>query len=510
MQRHGALARCGAEQALSRQATRWQPAAFLASALVLTAFAYLGVYLRLPSEGAVIDYDATLDAPGLPLIITETRPGGLQPGDRLLLYQGVPVNALLQDIFGSPLRPALPPPGDTASLVVLRQGRPVPLDVTLAPPSLLGVAAESVSQWTFLAAFLLVGVIVFARRPDLPIASVLLIQTAAMFHSGLIYWLGLPVAGLGHGWMVYAWLIGVVLIYGALVLGPLLHLVLIFPRPWPPVLRYRRLPALLYVLVWLPFLGQVLVLWPRVSDTAGQLVVTLRATNAMGALAFPLVVAFSIYAYWRYANPTERRQLRWFVWGVAVSSVPFLLLISVPRALGLPALISPLLTGLLLCAVPLSLAIAILRERLFDIDLIIQRTLVYSALTLLLGLVYFGSVVLLQSVFQTITGEQRSELVTVLSTLTIAALFTPVRGRVQRAIDRRFYRQRYDAVQALASFSASARDEVDLGSLSRRIIDVVENTMHPEHVSLWLRPDNRAGQTSQPALGPRTSTETLP
>jgi hypothetical protein len=135
----------------------------------------------------------------------------------------------------------------------------------------------------------------------------------------------------------------------------------------------------------------------------------------------------------------------------------------------------------------LSVGIAILRYRLYDIDLVINRTLVYGALTAILALIYYGSVVVLQQLFRALTG-QRSDLAIVVSTLTIAALFNPLRRRIQEAIDRRFYRRKYDAAKTLAAFSVAMRDEVDLKTLAERIVTVVEDTMQPAHVSLWLRP----------------------
>jgi hypothetical protein len=128
-----------------------------------------------------------------------------------------------------------------------------------------------------------------------------------------------------------------------------------------------------------------------------------------------------------------------------------------------------------------------LRYRLWDIDLLINRALVYGALTLLLALGYFGAVVVLQAVFQAVAGQARSALVTVLSTLIIAALFGPLRNRLQAAIDRRFYRRKYDAARTLAQFGASLRDEVNLENLSADLLAAVEETMQPEAVGLWLR-----------------------
>jgi hypothetical protein len=207
-------------------------------------------------------------------------------------------------------------------------------------------------------------------------------------------------------------------------------------------------------------------------------------------------VATQIYRYRRVSGPIERQQTKWVVLGLTAMFVGFA--IAVVPILAIPALRSPGRANLLyilfaipatlfsLLLLPLSIAISILRYRLFDIDLIIRRTLVYTVLTGALGLVYFGSVVVLQQVFRALTGQAQSPLVTVVSTLAIAALFTPLRRRIQRAIDRRLYRRKYGAAQTLAAFAATARDEVELEKLMARLVAVVEETMQPESVGLWL------------------------
>jgi hypothetical protein len=133
----------------------------------------------------------------------------------------------------------------------------------------------------------------------------------------------------------------------------------------------------------------------------------------------------------------------------------------------------------------------VLRSHLFDIDLLINRTLVYGSLTLMLALVYFGGVTATQSLFTVLTGqeEQLPQLVVVASTLLIAALFTPLRRRIQSFIDRRFYRKKYDAQKTLEAFSVKLREETDLQALNKNLVGVVAETMQPAHVSLWLRPN---------------------
>jgi hypothetical protein len=204
-----------------------------------------------------------------------------------------------------------------------------------------------------------------------------------------------------------------------------------------------------------------------------------------------------MYRYMRVADPVQRKQTKWVVLGLVLtvmgwSVVDLVFVVGAPaREPNSQQLVQHLLYTTILVlvqlAVPLSFAIAILRYHLWDIDLLINRTLVYGILTAALIGLYFASVILLQGLFRAITGE-RSQLAIVGSTLAIAALFSPLRRWVQDVIDWRFYRRRYDAALALAAFSVVARNETDLDSLTRRLAQVIDETVQPEHVSFWLRP----------------------
>ncbi|MDP9382992.1 MAG: hypothetical protein M3Q29_23220 [Chloroflexota bacterium] len=199
----------------------------------------------------------------------------------------------------------------------------------------------------------------------------------------------------------------------------------------------------------------------------------------------------SVFVRWRGAGGIERQQLKWFAYTVAIVAAAvfggavsgYVSGISYPTVLIVSVAIAGITVG-----IPVAIGIAVLRYRLYDIDLLINRTLVYATLTAALGLAYLGSVVLLQAVFRTLSGQE-SQLAVVASTLAIAALFGPLRRRVQSFIDRRFYRRKYDARKTLEAFSAKLRDETDLEVLSDDLVGAVRETMQPAHLSLWLRPD---------------------
>jgi hypothetical protein len=206
-----------------------------------------------------------------------------------------------------------------------------------------------------------------------------------------------------------------------------------------------------------------------------------------------LVIAFvgaaaSVVVRFRRSRGVERLQMKWFVYVTVVLVGGSILTSVIGVATGLRWLeqFSFVLSMVALVGLPIAVGISIFRYRLYEIDVVINRTLVYGLLTLLLALMYFGGIVLLQRVFVLLSGQQ-STLAVVASTLLIAALFNPLRGRIQAFIDRAFYRRKYDARKTLQAFSATLRDETDLNALSADLVGMVRETMQPAHVSLWLR-----------------------
>jgi hypothetical protein len=210
------------------------------------------------------------------------------------------------------------------------------------------------------------------------------------------------------------------------------------------------------------------------------------SASIVGALVFA-----QGYRYKRVSNAAERQQTKWVVFGTVAALGGYGLFTALDLLLQ-SALLASLLGNtaffVLMLLIPVSIAVAVLRHRLYDIDILINRTLVYGSLTATLVALYFGGIVVLQRVFVILTGQQ-SALAVVASTLVIAALFNPLRRRIQSFIDRRFYRRKYDARKTLEAFSAKLRDETDLEALNSELVGVVRETMQPAHISLWLRPD---------------------
>jgi hypothetical protein len=277
----------------------------------------------------------------------------------------------------------------------------------------------------------------------------------------------------------------------------ILFLVLLFPDGRLPSRRWRPLAWAMGV-----FLATTLVVgalspgpfpeFPSASNPFGiegaKPSRPVVAAAGLGGLACVVATLLSLIMRFYFSRGEERLQLKWFTYSAVVGlSTPLVLSSLVPAVF---QMVGPFAWTLGFLSLPVSAGVAVLKYRLYDIDLIINRTLVYGALTVTLVGVYVGSVLFIQYAFRALTGSE-SQLAIVASTLLIAALFNPLRRRVQNFIDHSFYRRKYDAAKTLAGFSAKLRDETDLDSLGAEMVSVVRKTMQPEHVSLWLREPER-------------------
>jgi hypothetical protein len=344
-------------------------------------------------------------------------------------------------------------------------------------------------------AFSTVGALVGSRRPENPIGW--------LFLSGAFVWI-LGELALEYG--VYALITAPgtlpagtwVAWFGGWARGVgwfliVVFLLLLFPTGQLPSPRWR--PVLWGAVGYIAFFTLVVWLSPVSADTRlafvrNPLGMEIGIMNLLvGLLYFTiplLLVAGGTAAIVRFrgSRGDERQQLKWFAYAVTVMVSLFMLWFSLELA-GVVA-VGALVFAVPLMGLPIAVGVAILRYRLYDIDIVINRTLVYGSLTALLVATYFGGVVSLQGTFRALTGQE-SQLAIVASTLLIAALFVPLRRRVQSFIDRRFYRKKYDAARTLQDFSTRLREKTDLDSLDTELLGVVRETVQPAHASLWLR-----------------------
>lgn len=226
---------------------------------------------------------------------------------------------------------------------------------------------------------------------------------------------------------------------------------------------------------------------------------SLAAQSVYAAAGILLVTAFGVqfYRYFKLYTPLERQQAKWVLYGFVVSylvlglvSIPYYYVQNLPPDTPVPwwGTLSGFGWWFGLMLQPVAFTLAILRARLWDIDIIVRRTVTYALITLALAVIYFGSVIVLQRIFSFVTGDAaQNQIVTVLSTLAIAALFIPIRNRIQREIDTRFNRKKYDAQKVLEKFSRTVRDETDIDRLTNELMDVVCETMQPKSLSVWLK-----------------------
>lgn len=459
---------------------------------------------QIPSDGARLQSGAlAYNQSGLTVVPYQQHEDGLQDGDVVWTVDGVNTSALIRALF----QPGQPRPlrllGQEVTYQVLRNDEPVELVVTLRGLPLGVILLE---QWgLFLFAFVsqVLAVIVLWRRPYDPAARALFLWAmlgSNIYVSFFYMTLGDIVTRTGF-WLARVVSFSLGLFYYAAVL----HIGLVFPKPLPIVLRRRWLIPGLYVashLMFLLALGWLSLQADNLIDWTG----TWLSAFYLVAVVFLLATIPVVMLQYRGSQSgSERNKIRWAMFGGLVSiGVGLAVGVLSPLFLG-RQLLSLNLYGLLLLAFPVSLALAIWRHHLFDIQVVVRRTLIYGVLTALLTSVYVLIVVMLGRAFEALTGGN-SQLAVVVATLVIAALFSPLRRGVQDLIDRRFYRRRYDAEQALAAFAETARNETDLRRLTEKLEALVRETMEPTHVSVWLRPMDQRRQ--EPDFGRRPRLQT--
>ncbi len=419
------------------------------------------------------------------------RPSVLQPGDRVVAIEG---QGLIPE--GAPPFPPDLRVGRTVRYTVERDGQTMELLVPLIQlrattplVNILDSLREEPRELIVSLVIVLVAGYAFFVRPGNLGARYLFLIFSYYF---AVSWLGFTVSSLyqstfpflaqlatnvfGYSWFWFFF-------------ASLIQLPLAFPVVKAPLRRFPRLlPAVLYSFAILTtlVLGHLELttaspLWTSMAFVCFGLYIALTVASIFGTL---------IHNWLTLRDPIARAQLRWMTLGMGLGlGGPFMLMLVIVVQRGTLSGAGADMLWLLIL-LPVCLAVAITRYRLFDIDVIIRRTLVYAVVTSLLALAFYGSVLVLQQLFRGATGAQ-SPVAIVASTLAIAALFSPLRRRVQDFVDRRFFRRKYDAQQVLAWFATVARDETDLDALTGELARVVRETMQPEDVSVWLNETGR-------------------
>jgi hypothetical protein len=458
--------------------------------LIPASFIYL--HLSMPSDGARLSTgDRWFTSAGA--VVSTYDPGitTLEEGDVVI---GV-AEAEMVHWANSLFKPGVSRPewkfGETVTYTVIRDDETLDLNIRLGGLPVRSILSQHWGALLFAFVSQIVAGFVLLRRPREPAARALFIWAMSGSHTyawsfflqvsdivgGLGFWLfRIATPGL---WLMY-WPAG-------------LHLALTFPKKMGIIKRYPWLIKALYPLSFGLFLAQLAWFWPQSENILIWLNYWGAAESIVAAVFLFLSIIMIIVQYRTSRTYSEQIRIRWAVYGAGISGTLGLIFWNIaPLFIDLNFLNANLL-GLLMLPFPLSLALSIWRYQLFDIDIIIRKTLLYAALTALLALVYFSAVVFLQEVFRSLTGEE-SAVAIVISTLAIAALFNPLRSRLQEFIDQRFYRRKYDAARALEGFAASARDETDIDRLTGELVRVVQETIEPTHSSLWLKPVTGSGQ----------------
>ncbi|MEJ2265427.1 MAG: hypothetical protein P8X95_18430 [Anaerolineales bacterium] len=456
--------------------------------VILSLFGWF-VWLRVtsPFDGARLPPGVPAWRPGGLLIQpVHERPGGLRSGDLVVALNGRNLESWAQSLFQPGSARTKWQMGQTITYMLIRAGRQIEVKMELDRYPLGAILAEAWGLLLFGLANLVVAMIIFFKSQMRSVARVYYLTAVSVLGS-TTWAFGLQVSDLANGEIFWLFYVSTTMAY-LLIWLTTLHFGLIFPQRHPLIQRYGWIVPGIYILPYL--IHAVYTLTLRTGSRSALAWYSQSQTDIgfIQLIYLVLAVVVVVSGYRRLDSESSRKQLRWVVYAFVLVMTISVLLGLLPEFIRGVALVSWNVIAFIALLIPLAMAIAILRYQLFDIDLIINRTLVYGLLTGILGLVYFGSVLSLQQLFRVATG-QSSPIAIVASTLSITVLFNPLRKRIQDGIDRRFYRRKYDVAQTLVTFSKAMQNEVDLERLTDRLIQVVQETMQPDHVSLWMRED---------------------
>lgn len=475
------------------------------TSLVVVSLAVAFIVLRLttPGDGARLDPGHDAWRPnGVVVTPLEPRSDGLHDGDVVIAIDGRSLESWAQALFDPRAPQVRPFMGQRITYTVLRAGKPIQVVVLLGQYPIWTNLRADWGTIIFGIALGLVGAFVFVRRPRDRAAGILCVCSASLL-SATTWSFGLQASDFMDSrlwWLYFATSLGA---YG-LTWVAFLHFALVFPRPHALIVRRRWIIPLAYLSLAAGYAVFFVVARLNASTTLDWVGRWIPAEGITTVLFIALALATTISTYRANNDIPTRQRIRWVVFGGIVAAGGGLLLWFIPTDILAQPVIDVNALGLLALIVPVTISISILRYQLFDIDVLINRALVYGLLTASLAVVYFGAVIGLRAVIglvteRALTGHLAdSPVAIVVSTLLIAALFQPMRRRIQATVDRRFYRSKYDAARTLAAFSTTLRSQVDLSQLSDLLLAVVVETMQPQSISLWLRPPPRRADPDQP------------
>lgn len=464
---------------------------FVTAISVLTLVVFFTARLVSPGDGTQVIFPPSgLRTDGLPVKPFVTSTGGLETNDVITAMEGLTANDLIREAFTGEWDYRAFLQKSTLEYTVLRNGKSLKLPVALGPFPLAVAIQDS---WSIYLAMLLtccVGFFVFIRRPFHLGAQLFLASCTLGAASTVVWTMQHQASDLLRGWVFPFEMAANTVLY-FVGLSTILHFILVFPQRHPILTLYPRLVLWNYLGIWLIAIASILVRLPAAPTPAALLQLEMESENF--SLIYFLFILLAVFSNLRrLTDATERRQMRWIAWGFLVALGAMGILVTIAIALDLPIQFFLPVAGLFLLALPFGMAIAILHENLFDIDLILNRTLVYLPLTAILAGLFAASITLSQKLFVSLTGQQ-SDAATVLTTLVVVAAFDPIKLQLQKLVDARF-KEAPDPLERLNGFGEQLQSVLmafDAEQTARRFLDEAITSFGAEAGAVHLLKDGK-------------------
>jgi hypothetical protein len=464
----------------------WGVLALGLSFFLLAAIAFTIRIVTIGSDGATTDARSYAFQPNFVEVYAyPNSPGPLQTGDRVIGVNGITMREWAVRLFVSNSSHMSFEPDTLSIYRILRKGQPLTLLVALKPRTFVSVFQ---ARWGFFifvfVTQVLAGWLLF-RRPQVPAVRVFFIW--AMLGSQMYLWaLPLSVGDIVTG---YGFWLGRLLVAGMAVLfyPALVHFALYYPRPSGAVRRHPWIIPTLYLGAIVIYFAVISYFWAAAPSILEGLGASSRAVWVISVIYLLAALAIIFLQYRRSQPGPDRQRTKWALLGGSIAVVSGLIIGVLGPVMVGRTWIDVNIYGLTLLAFPVSMAIAMWRYHLFDVDVIIRKTFFYFVVTAILVVSYIGAIIFFEAFFRQFT-RQNSRPAVALATAIIMLLFNPVRQRVQRAVDRLFYRTTYDAPQLLAHFAATARDEADLPKILNELEQVIASSLQPASIHVWLAP----------------------